>query len=103
MTEFTPGGSSSLNGHQKPNPVASALESHELLDYLSKLLDVTLGAPKKDLEEQGSLLCISTVSDTLQRFNSFLNEGQAAIYIQKQSSLRLGAGVATGEMSLCQL
>jgi len=105
MTEFTPGGSTSLNGHEKPNLVASALDSHELLDYLTRLLDVTLGAAKRDLEEHGSLLCIATVSDTLQRFNSFLNEPQLAIYIVKQSGLRLdvdGAGIE-GNMSLYQL
>lgn len=106
MTESTAGESSSLNGLRKADQVALALGSHKLLDYLARLLEVTLGAAKKDLEEHGSLLCITRLSDTLQQFTSFLNEPQVAIYIHKQSNIRLDvddADVATGEMSLYKL
>jgi dynein heavy chain 1, cytosolic len=54
-----------------------------LVDHLSSLLIVTLGATKSELEAYPSLLSQSELSETLQRCSRFTSDSQAALYVRK--------------------
>ncbi|KAF2103413.1 dynein heavy chain [Rhizodiscina lignyota] len=55
-----------------------------LVDHLSNLITVTLGAPKSDLEAYPSFLSQSELPETLQRCSRFASEPQAAaLYVRK--------------------
>lgn len=54
-----------------------------LVDHLSNLITVTLGATRADLEAYPSLLSQSETTDTLQRCSRFALESQAALYVRK--------------------
>lgn len=62
---------------------AHHLDSNTLVDYLSRLLDVTLGASRNELEAQGSLLSHEHISHTIKTCTRFLSEAQVALYAQK--------------------
>lgn len=70
------------------SPSASSLLplfSHDvLLDYLVEVLNVTLGATKKDLEATGSLLSPSRRTETLRQCQRFATESQVSIYLSKE-------------------
>lgn len=63
---------------------ATALvDSGAVIQYLTEVLQVTLGAQKSELESDGSLLSESRYNDTLQRCTRFASESQVALYVQK--------------------
>lgn len=65
---------------------SSALPSVDpiaVLDHLVAVLQVTLGATRKDLEELGSLLSKPRYADTVSRCTRFATESQVALYVQK--------------------
>ncbi|KAJ5340789.1 hypothetical protein N7541_009913 [Penicillium brevicompactum] len=65
-------------------PEATALvDSGAVIQYLTEVLQVTLGAQKSELEGEGSLLSESRYNDTLQRCTRFASESQVALYVQK--------------------
>ncbi|KAF2083456.1 hypothetical protein K490DRAFT_51603 [Saccharata proteae CBS 121410] len=75
------------NGLQtsKPSP-ATSIEPQVVVDHLTKVLDITLGASAEELAAPGSLLSESEVRDTLQRCERFASESQAAaLYVQRIS------------------
>lgn len=70
------------NGLSSPSPVAS-LDPQVVVQYLSEVLQVTLGASKTDLEGPGSLLSKRKYSETVHRCTRFASESQLALYVQK--------------------
>jgi dynein heavy chain 1 len=65
-----------------------------VVEYLTAVLQITLGASGKDLEAAGSLLSKARYSDTVQRCTRFAAESQsAALYVLKD----VVAGEADGE------
>jgi dynein heavy chain 1 len=70
---------------------ASTIDPQILIDHLSSLLRVTLGATDAELRRSDSLLASDRFDDTLQRCERFAQEAQAAsLYIQK---LRLPSSI----------
>lgn len=72
------------NGVSTTNPFPT-IDPTLVVDYLSGLLQITLGATRKDLESPGSLLSKSRYSDTVQRCTRFASETQVALYVQKDA------------------
>jgi dynein heavy chain 1 len=70
------------NGVHHPPP-SSTIDPHIVVEHLIDVLQITLGALRKDLESVGSLLSKSKYSDTLQRCTRFASEFQVAVYAQK--------------------
>lgn len=71
-----------------PNGVSATeatalVDSGAVIQYLTEVLQVTLGAQKSELESDGSLLSEPRYNDTLQRCTRFASESQVALYVQK--------------------
>ncbi|KAF3401369.1 Dynein heavy chain, cytoplasmic [Talaromyces pinophilus] len=63
-------------------PVAVA-DPNAVVRYLTDVLQVTLGASKRDLEATGSLLSKAKYSETVQKCTRFASESQVALYVQQ--------------------
>ncbi|KAF2279064.1 uncharacterized protein EI97DRAFT_465408 [Westerdykella ornata] len=72
------------NGIRTPSPAPLTTDPQILLDYLTKLLEVNLGASEADLRAPGSLLSPSRLQDTLQRCTRFAQESQTVLYVLKE-------------------
>lgn len=70
------------NGVTKPE-TAALVDSGAVIQYLTDVLQVTLGAQRSELEGAGSLLSESKYNETLQRCTRFASETQEALYVQK--------------------
>lgn len=70
------------NGTSTPE-TAALVDSGAVIQYLTELLQVTLGAQRSELESAGSLLSESRYNETLQRCTRFASEAQVALYVQK--------------------
>lgn len=70
------------NGVSAPAP-ASLVDSGAVIQYLTEVLQVTLGALRTELESTGSLLSPAKYHDTVQRCMRFTSEAQVAMYVQK--------------------
>ncbi|KAJ5098437.1 hypothetical protein N7532_005438 [Penicillium argentinense] len=70
------------NGMPTPE-TAAAVDPGTVIQYLTEVLQVTLGALKSDLESAGSLLSAAKHSETTQRCMRFASESQVALYVQK--------------------
>jgi dynein heavy chain 1 len=70
------------NGLSPPSQPPAA-DPSSVVQYLTEVLQSTLGALKKDLESVGSLLSKARYSDTIQRCTRFVSESQVALYVQK--------------------
>ncbi len=72
---------------QAPNGVASspfpAIDPVLVIEHLAAVLEITLGATRRDLESFGSLLSKARYSDTVQRCTRFATESQVALYVRK--------------------
>ncbi|KAL8693410.1 MAG: hypothetical protein Q9218_001759 [Villophora microphyllina] len=77
MEVVTPG----ANGH--PPAAPAAINSETVVQHLTDLLEVTLGASREDLEGPDSLFSTSRREETLQRSARFASEPQVALYVQK--------------------
>jgi dynein heavy chain 1 len=67
-----------------PTPESAALvDSGAIIQYLTEVLQVTLGAQRSELESAGNLLSESRYNETLQRCTRFASESQVALYVQK--------------------
>jgi dynein heavy chain 1 len=71
----------------------SAVTPTMLVDYLTAVLEITLGASRKDLEAPGSLLSKARYSDTVQRCTRFALESQSALYVLKSIAADEADGV----------
>lgn len=54
-----------------------------VVEHLAAVLEITLGATRKELESIGSLLSKPRYSDTVQKCTRFATESQVALYVQK--------------------
>lgn len=70
------------NGTSTPE-TAALVDSGAVIQYLTEVLQVTLGAQRSELESAGSLLSESRYNETLQRCTRFASEAQVALYVQK--------------------
>lgn len=70
------------NGVSTPD-AAALVDSGAVVQYLTDVLQVTLGALKSELESAGSLLSSARYNDTVQRCTRFASESQVALYVQK--------------------
>ncbi|CAI7595849.1 unnamed protein product [Penicillium discolor] len=70
------------NGASTPETTA-LVDSGAVIQYLTEVLQVTLGAQRSELESAGSLLSESRYNETLQRCTRFASEAQVALYVQK--------------------
>ncbi|OKL56213.1 Dynein heavy chain, cytoplasmic [Talaromyces atroroseus] len=61
----------------------SAADPNVVVQYLTDVLQVTLGATKRDLEAIGSLLSQAKYSETVQKCTRFASESQVALYVQQ--------------------
>jgi len=69
-----------------PNGVAKdtfAVDPILIVEYLAKVIEITLGAARKDLENGNSLLSKSRYHDTISRCTRFASENQVALYVTK--------------------
>lgn len=55
-----------------------------IVEYLAKVLEVTLGATRQELEKDGSLLSSDARPHTIQRCTRFALENQVALYVTKE-------------------
>lgn len=62
---------------------AAPVDSVLVVNHLTSLIRVSLGATNDELEAPGSLLSKSKYSETLQRCSRFANDVQAALFIRK--------------------
>ncbi|KAH0545547.1 hypothetical protein FGG08_000378 [Glutinoglossum americanum] len=84
------------NGTSTPTIAAAntftAFNPTMVVDYLTAILEVTLGASRVDLESPGSLLSKAKHSDTLQRCTRFAAESQTALYVLKDIAVDEAGG-----------
>lgn len=70
------------NGVSTPE-TAAVVDTGAVIQYLTEVLRVTLGASESELESAGSLLSSARYNDTVQRCTRFASEPQIALYVQK--------------------
>ncbi len=71
-----------LNGLPSPDPPSST-DPLVVLEHLSEVLQITLGAARRELEAVGSLLSKAKQADSINRCARFSSEAQVALYAQK--------------------
>jgi dynein heavy chain 1 len=64
-------------------PAVAVADPYAVVRYLTDVLQVTLGASKRDLETTGSLLSKAKYSETVQKCTRFASESQVALYVQQ--------------------
>ncbi|KAH8593491.1 cytoplasmic dynein-like protein 1 heavy chain 1 [Bisporella sp. PMI_857] len=83
MMESLVNNSSSPSTNGVPT-AALTTDPNVVVEYLAAVLQITLGASREDLENNGSLLSKSRYSDTIQRCTRFASESQQLVlYVQK--------------------
>lgn len=86
----------------KPNGTdAFAMDPSIIIEYLSSVLEITLGATRKELENSGSLLSPESRIHTLQRCSRFASENQSALYVTKDIAAAGGIDGIVDESSMC--
>jgi hypothetical protein len=68
-----------------PSNAFQTIDPKLVVDHLTELLQITLGATRKELEGPGCLLSKSRYADTVQRCTRFASETQVALYVQKDA------------------
>ncbi|KAI4119433.1 MAG: hypothetical protein LQ345_000679 [Seirophora villosa] len=96
MELVTPG----ANGHPTFSIPPAAIDPETVVQHLTDLLEVTLGASSEDLQGYDSLLSPSRKQDTLQRCTRFASESQVALYVQKDVVESESNGVEANDSSL---
>ncbi len=62
---------------------AFAVDATVIINYLTSVLEITLGATREELERPGSLLSQDSKLHTIQRCTRFASENQVALYVTK--------------------
>lgn len=62
-----------------------AVDPNDVVRYLAKVLEITLGATEAQLKSKGSLLEGSQIEDTVARCTRFALEQQTAIYVTREA------------------
>lgn len=98
MEVATPGVTNGLAAATVQAPVA---DPNVVVQYLTDVLRVTLGATKRDLEASGSLLSKAKYSETVQKCTRFVSESQVALYVQQDifSAAEESNGTETDEVT----
>lgn len=89
------------NGVSTPDS-AALVDSGAVIQYLTEVLQVTVGAQKSELETTGSLLSTVRYNDTVQTCTRFASESQVALYVQKDiaaAEQTNGESEGSGEIS----
>lgn len=68
-----------------------------VVEHLAAVLEITLGATRRELQNIGSLLSKPRYSETVQKCTRFATESQVALYVQKDV-IQLEGDVATDGM-----
>ena len=76
LSPITPNGVASSDTSPSADPLV-------VLEHLSQVLQITLGAARRELEAVGSLLSKAKQADSLHRCARFASESQVALYAQK--------------------
>lgn len=85
----------------KPNGTDTfAIDPLVIVEYLANVLEITLGATRKELENSGSLLAPESRSHTLQRCSRFASENQLALYVTKDVASAGGIDGVIDESSM---
>lgn len=71
------------NGLAAATAPVAVTDPNAVVRYLTDVLQVTLGASKRDLEATGSLLSKAKYSETVQKCTRFASESQVALYVQQ--------------------
>src|SRR5436305_589095 len=71
-----------------------AINPQFVVEYLVDLLQITLGASRKDLEAPGSLLSKAKYGETVQRCTRFATESQVVMYVLKDAVADAADGAA---------
>jgi len=77
------GNNSAVSPSASTTSLLPSLNPTLLIDYLTEVLSVTVGATKRELEAPGSLLSDSRYSETLQKCSRFAAEPIVALYASK--------------------
>lgn len=73
-----------------------------IVEHLVAVLEIALGATRRELENVGSLLSKARYSDTVLRCTRFATESQLALYVQKDVALVDGLdGVVDASSMYC--
>jgi dynein heavy chain 1, cytosolic len=70
------------NGSATPDPLPTT-DPLVVLEHLAEVLQITLGAARRELEAVGSLLSKAKQADSIQKCARFSSDTQVAIYAQK--------------------
>lgn len=76
LSPITPNGPTASDTSTSADPLV-------VLEHLSEVLQITLGAARRELEAVGSLLSKAKRADSLHRCARFASESQVALYAQK--------------------
>lgn len=77
-------GANGIPQTSEPSTPAASIDPQTIVDYLTRLLSVNLGASQNDLEQSGSLLSSRRLQDTLQKCTRFAGDSHAALYVVKE-------------------
>ena len=81
-------------------PLTETPDPSVVLEHLAEVIQITLGALRKELEAVGSLLSKSKYSESLQRCARFSSESQVALYAQKDIAEHQTNGTSNDEREL---
>ena len=74
------------NGHVPLMNGSTGLDPNTIVDYLTDVLEIHLGASGADLERAGSLLSPSKKQDTISRCVRFASDSQNVLYVLKDQA-----------------
>lgn len=77
------------------------IDPNLVVEYLASVLEITLGAQRKELESAGSLLSKARYSETVQRCTRFATESQVALYVQKDIAASDGLNGEVDASGIC--
>lgn len=77
------------------------IDPNVVVEYLTSVLEITLGAKRKDLECVGSLFSKARYSETVQRCTRFATESQVALYVQKDIATDDGLNGIVDSSGIC--
>ena len=87
-------GAAATNGVATPS--FPTIEPERVVEHLSSVCQIALGATQQDLEQPGSLLHQSRYGETASRSTRYANDTQNVLYIQKDVASSASATVENG-------
>lgn len=96
---LSPGATNGIS--RAPSPTPPTIDPQIIVDYLEKVLDVSLGATERDLHAPGSFLSDDKRTDTLQKCAQFSKENQFVLYVIKERSAEASIDGLEGTNGKC--